>query len=99
MSDSQQFVRPYATYKAMQFDGSRESALAIDRVFPKRVAFSVEHDNVLFAHALDMLGTLGLHEVRCSDWLVLETADYGAPHLMSDKLFQVLHAPYPRTSR
>ena len=87
------WLSPDATFDALQFDGSRASALALSRAYKNRVALSVEHDAVLLVWALNGYDREGLHEMSPGSWLVRDRLFYGAPRMLTDQHFRAVFTP------
>ena len=79
------YVRRFSRVAAVQFDGSRDSALRIAARFPFSVARSVQYDDVLL-----VTGRYGFSELRSGDWIVEELLT-GALHVMADDHFRLTH--------
>lgn len=90
-------LRFNAAYKpsvrAMQFDGSRESAAAIAALFPNRVFWSVEREGVLLARVEQWLSFEPLNELAPGSWLVEVDRYIDAWALMKDADFRFAYAP------
>ena len=93
------FLRPHAMVEALQFDGSRTSALAIAKAFPGRIALDVEHDDVLLALAHDVLGRKALHKVERGSWLVRASVIGDRVELLTDRYFRDVYVLDTRDAR
>lgn len=89
------FVQPYACYDAVQFDGSRKSALALARAFPGRVALDVKRRHLLLVSATTLSSDADgeLRAMTAGSWLVRDHCSRGAPQLLSDQSFRCIFRP------
>lgn len=85
------FVRTHTSVEAVQFDGSRDSALAIASSFPFRIARHVSDDSVLMVtNGYDMT------EVTVGDWVTVDS--FAGVRVWTDQQFRALHRPFPLSS-
>lgn len=88
------FVCRHATVQAVQFDGTRDSALAAAQVFPGQVALDVRLEGGLLSLSVDALGRPALLPVPQGSWLT-QPLVFGCVSVLSDELFRALHEPCP----
>ena len=84
------YLEQYASVEALQYDGTRESALAIAKAFPGKIARDLARDDVLLALACDGFDHEQLREVPTGAWLYRRLMS-GRLHLERDELFAPYH--------
>lgn len=85
----------YESVEALQYDGTRESALAIAAAFPGKITRALDCDVVVAF--VDFFGQQVLREVPAGSWLV-RRSPYGTQllELVSDEHFTPFHTRLDR---
>ena len=89
----------YCLLKAMQFDGTLASGMALAAAFPGYVAGDLNRSGgilVLATKSYDV-GRPALREMKIGDWLVADRAFDGMPMALPDSHFRVLYSPHRET--
>ena len=89
----------FCLLKAMQFNGTQASGVAMAAAFPGHVAGDLERPGeilVLATRSFDP-GRAVLRALKIGDWLVAERASDAMPTMLPDAHFRVLYSPHRET--
>lgn len=93
------FRNRYCLLKAMQFDGTQASGVALAVAFPGYVAADLTRPGeilVLATRSFDA-GRLVLRALKAGEWLVADRAFDGMPMALGDAHFRALYSPHSET--